>query len=619
MYWLKWVVRLALIAGICASVYAAEPAQAKQEYDLSWKLPHDKAAVYDVYELSRNEKTGEFCLLACELLDGVRPENIGEIGVRFLFRNPQAKVERNKQWTVKETLFIESGGGISPVEVSGSFRISAAKKAKLGDVLRSAKESHKGGEAQDLVVVEGILQAWRARRSDRGIELSEKSPSTSIALTIVYQQQDGAVVGGRYTLKGRSEDFGGLNGGTRVQKTEETREYVLRKDLLLLEEAALKTSIDLSVNRATQWLRRQQAGDGSFSDRGGYPLGTVGGLGSTALALQALLHAGIKIDDPTIRSALAHLAAKKSNQSYDLGAKIMAIEAKYIPLEALADIEAYSETAIRETLRAKVSKDDLGVVEEAAKLLIERQGRDGGFGYVSATDEPNLSNSQYALLGLKSASRMGVKVPIEVWSRFSKLLADAGMAVGVPIDVAVKRWGAEEVEVWKVAPRGWQYYLPRRASAAIGMEGNTSSMVTAAITCAAICASELRNANAADPALLQRLSEVEQGGIAWLTKWYGMRGSWPSGAWWGPSMRFMYCYSFERAMVLSRAKEIDSHNWFLEGAAVLLSEQKVDGRWDCGMGTPVIDTAFALLFLKKATIPVETPSRPKIATGDEKK
>jgi hypothetical protein len=48
----------------------------------------------------------------------------------------------------------------------------------------------------------------------------------------------------------------------------------------------------------------------------------------------------------------------------------------------------------------------------------------------------------------------------------------------------------------------------------------------------------------------------------------------------------------------------------------LARHQREDGSWlSCGEA-PIVDTAFALLFLKRAVLPVETPSK---AAGGEKK
>ena len=52
---------------------------------------------------------------------------------------------------------------------------------------------------------------------------------------------------------------------------------------------------------------------------------------------------------------------------------------------------------------------------------------------------------------------------------------------------------------------------------------------------------------------------------------------------------------------LLAAARIGTHDWFMEGAAFLLGSQREDGSWDDGADQPAANSAFALLFLTKAT------------------
>ena len=82
-----------------------------------------------------------------------------------------------------------------------------------------------------------------------------------------------------------------------------------------------------------------------------------------------------------------------------------------------------------------------------------------------------------------------------------------------------------------------------------------------------------------------------------------------------PARAFQYywLYAVERVGMLLSQKYIGNHDWYREGAEWLLKEQKPDGSWvnsdDAMMGLepPMVATAFALLFLEKATLPVITP------------
>jgi hypothetical protein len=52
---------------------------------------------------------------------------------------------------------------------------------------------------------------------------------------------------------------------------------------------------------------------------------------------------------------------------------------------------------------------------------------------------------------------------------------------------------------------------------------------------------------------------------------------------------------------------VGNHDWYLDGAQVILKAQKPDGSWaESGPATmrPTWDTCFAILFLKRATRPL---------------
>jgi hypothetical protein len=64
-------------------------------------------------------------------------------------------------------------------------------------------------------------------------------------------------------------------------------------------------------------------------------------------------------------------------------------------------------------------------------------------------------------------------------------------------------------------------------------------------------------------------------------------------------------YSVERAMMLGGVKRIGGRDWYHDGALYILWNQMNDGAW-----LDASDTCFALLFLKRAFVPV--------ASGDGK-
>ena len=71
-----------------------------------------------------------------------------------------------------------------------------------------------------------------------------------------------------------------------------------------------------------------------------------------------------------------------------------------------------------------------------------------------------------------------------------------------------------------------------------------------------------------------------------------------------PKGNLYYLWSLERVAVLYSLKKIGDKDWYAWGAALLVASQQPDGHWlgiqYPGGNFPLIDTCFALLFLKRA-------------------
>ena len=67
-------------------------------------------------------------------------------------------------------------------------------------------------------------------------------------------------------------------------------------------------------------------------------------------------------------------------------------------------------------------------------------------------------------------------------------------------------------------------------------------------------------------------------------------------------------YSLERAGVLSYIVRVNNYDWYFEGAAWLVATQEAGGHWQ-ERTSEVHNTCFALLFLKRGTLPIPMPER----------
>jgi hypothetical protein len=155
------------------------------------------------------------------------------------------------------------------------------------------------------------------------------------------------------------------------------------------------------------------------------------------------------------------------------------------------------------------------------------------------------------------------------------------------------------------SPAGWCYGSRTHGHKAYG------SMTAGAVGSLVIYGSLLGEKNPArEPAVLR--------GLEWLTREFTVTGN-P-----GPAehvadtgwMSGYFLYALERAGILCGVEKLGTHFWYPEGAQVLVRDQKPDGSWLSphlhGDRSPALnsvwDTCFAVLFLKRATRPLDVAS-----------
>jgi hypothetical protein len=257
-------------------------------------------------------------------------------------------------------------------------------------------------------------------------------------------------------------------------------------------------------------------------------------------------------------------------------------------------------------------------MKELTKWLVDNQAvrmwrYPGGPGHVDVETEEDVSASQFALLGLKAARRCGIKVDPEVFFRALKgTLEDQdkkGPLVQRKVPKADKygRHSIETVAGGGDRARGWCYNL--RDKQAPQATARTGSMTAAAICSLAICKSELTKYKPfIDEEWGPKVDRAIYDGLAWMTtRWTFDRN--PGYSW----FHYYYLYGIERVGVLTKREYIGDQQWYNTGARWLVDQQGEAGSWqaeDWGAThvpyrTDTVDTAFALLFLRKATIPLD--------------
>jgi hypothetical protein len=94
-------------------------------------------------------------------------------------------------------------------------------------------------------------------------------------------------------------------------------------------------------------------------------------------------------------------------------------------------------------------------------------------------------------------------------------------------------------------------------------------------------------------------------GLAWLAKNFTVSKN--PGKDGGGEWHYYYLYALERVGMLCETERIGSHPWYSTGAKFILDAQQPDGSWKAGEEA-AWDTCFAILFLKRATRPVDVAS-----------
>ncbi|MBI4834710.1 MAG: terpene cyclase/mutase family protein [Planctomycetes bacterium] len=197
------------------------------------------------------------------------------------------------------------------------------------------------------------------------------------------------------------------------------------------------------------------------------------------------------------------------------------------------------------------------------------------------------SNTQFALLGLRSSARAGVDIPDETWQA-----------------------AADWFEKNQMGDGGWGY----------SVEGAPDTSSYGSMTCAAVCGSAI--------AKFYLKKDITQDqcinrGLNWLGSQLKFDGN-PGAAnsimkgWGGEqAWQYYYIYGVERVGAVLGVKQLGNRDWYLEGAKYLVENQSAkDGSWnapgDDVHSTVIADTCFAILFLKLAT-----PTLKANFTGDE--
>jgi len=316
-------------------------------------------------------------------------------------------------------------------------------------------------------------------------------------------------------------------------------------------------AVKQAIERGIAYLKQQQRADGSWTAEGGGER-----CGSTAIAVIAMRSCGISPNDPNIQRAMTYLRtfpAEQSGRIYSLSLQTIAF-------------------CVVDPVR------DLALIRQNVALIERQQSRmnehSGGWRY-TPTGDSDLSCSQFAILALYEAERVGVRVSDDTWRRALRYWSDSQNQDG-----------------------GWGY-TPRNGG---GSSIASGSMTTAGIASLIISAGVMERGGATvagDQIRCTQRPDTEasrqiERGIDWLTRRFSVRSNPNSG-----SYLLYYLYAVERVGRMTNQRFIGQHDWYRAGTEQILALQGThgSGHWNAG-GSVISDTSFALLFLSKGRRPV---------------
>ena len=314
--------------------------------------------------------------------------------------------------------------------------------------------------------------------------------------------------------------------------------------VIALATAASADTLAGQVNDAIEagvaWLKAAQRWDGGFHT--GYSRTFPGG--PTALAVYALAKSGVERDDPSIVAALARLRAEPPCHVYSVATLILALDALHDPTH---------DDWIRDLARWLEKHRSDRMWNYGPKSPYEGNGVD-------------LSNTQFAALGLWTAERHGYRARRDLWRDLVR---------------SVPEYQEDN---------GSFRYRP-------GYRGS-GGMTTAGITVLALGLERIASSERSRGWGRDAETALERGWDFLARQFAVDTIPVPPGVEKPDDQHhYYYLYGLERIGGLANRPKIGEHDWYQEGARFLVATQEAGGNW----GDGATHTCWALLFLRRAT------------------
>jgi RNA polymerase sigma factor (sigma-70 family) len=487
--------------------------EAKPTADLSWR---EAQALLDE-ELQRLPERLRLPLVLCYLEGKTRDEAAGELGWRVsTFRGRLERARKLLRGRLERRGVFLSTGLLATLFPSAAD----ASPAQSSMALASATE-------RAAILAEGMVRAMLLTKLNQ-LMLACCS-LLAVGVLIVGLSSFGRAVPQSAGAELASQPRGEGDKKKRPAKTDPDKELAER----------VKKSIDAGI----RWLKNNRGQDGTWENTS---IGFIQPGGATALALRALLQAGVAPDDKELVPAINYLRQVKPEKTYVVGLRTAVL------------------CRVNDKKDAALIKHNVEWLEKAA---VRREGRLLGWGYEGRAGDPDNSNTQYAVMGLYAAAQVGFapknkNLWKEIREYYMATQGDAG---------------------------GWGYHSDRGFP--------PSQTMTLAGLCGLLITDEMLKPT-------KDSKQAAEQGFAWIGKnftfktgghsFYNLHGIARAGG-----------LSGKKTFDGPEAK----HNWYQEGCEILIGvnlkhrelAQHEDGSWGVrdGLadGLPVLSTSFALLFL----------------------
>ncbi|MGL6196192.1 MAG: DUF4159 domain-containing protein, partial [Thermoguttaceae bacterium] len=331
----------------------------------------------------------------------------------------------------------------------------------------------------------------------------------------------------------------------------------------ILDTESEAAQVNEAIDQAVRFLKSRQLADGSWDD-------TTYKVGASALCTLALISSGLKKDDPAVSKALVFLR-KYSPDSKEMYRPVYSVSLQTMVF-SLADPQ-------RDKALIRKNVDWLQKQQNSSDKMDNLQL--GGWGYGNDPGYADISNTQFAILALYEAERVGVTCDPKVWQLAKTYVENMQTSEG--------RMG------------GWGYSrTSRSATGSLTCGGLASLIIAAGMVDQGSAFAEGNDIYCCLDGDTKDAINIRRG-FAWMESNFSTTTN-PKG---GNSWLYYYLYGVERVGRMTGHRFIGNKDWYRNGAESLLKFRMGKTHWAGSPGeSDLIATSFALLFLSKGRRPI---------------